>query len=60
MHLMELESDKKIWLQPSLKHYLAFWLDVLLGKKTAFLLHKTKTLCFILHCSTSRSHALKR
>lgn len=36
MHLMELESDKKIWLQPSLKHYLAFWFDVLLEKNTIF------------------------
>lgn len=36
MHLMELESDKKIWLQPSLKHYLAFWFDVLLGKDSIF------------------------
>lgn len=42
MHLMELESDKKIWLQPSLKHYLAFWLDVLLGKKQHFYSIKLK------------------
>lgn len=61
MHLMELENDKKIWLQPSLKHYLAFQFDVLLKKKTPpFLLHKIKTLCFIFHCSASRNHDLKR
>lgn len=43
---MELESDEKIWLQPGLKHYLAFWFDVLLGKKHHF--------CFIkLECFAS-------
>lgn len=39
---MELESNKKIWLQPSLKHYLAFWFDVLLGKKQHFYSLKLK------------------
>lgn len=34
---MELGSDKKICLQPSLKHYLAFWFDVLLGKNSIFI-----------------------